>query len=377
MRALRVLVRILLLACLAAAGAAGFAGWRLYEFQRTPHGSADEKVVEVPAGASAREAVRLLAQRDVLADERLAWWWVRWVKRDPRPMKAGEYAFTGPLKPDQVLERLYRGDVKTYHFTVPEGLRLEEIAAIVERAGLGRADELVGLMRDPKVARSLGVPFPNLEGYLFPDTYTFPRNPRAHAVVAAMVTRAKEAWRRADAQRLPGVQLDEAQGFVLASIVEKETGRAEERPHVACVFLNRLKKGMRLATDPTVLYAKQLRTGAWSKNITKDDLTADHPYNTYTRAGLPPGPIASPGQAALAAVLRPADCPDLYFVSRNDGTHEFCPDFACHDAAVKKWQMDYFRERREAQMTTTSGVKAGAHRGTHAKRSRKPRPRGG
>ncbi len=376
MRALRALGWILLLACLVAGGAAGFVGWRLFQFLRTPHGSEEEKVVEVPAGASAHEVVRLLAQRDVVADERLTWWWVRWLKRESRPMKAGEYSFTGPLKPDEVLERLYRGDVKTYHFTVPEGLRQEEIAAIVERAGLGRADELVALMRDPQVARSLGVPFPTLEGFLFPDTYTFPRNPRAHSVVAAMVARAKEAWRAADAQRLPGVALDERQGFVLASIVEKETGRPEERPHVACVFLNRLKRGMRLATDPTVLYAKQLRTGAWSNNITKGDLTTDHPYNTYTRAGLPPGPIASPGLASLTATLHPADCRDLYFVSRNDGTHEFCPDVACHDAAVKKWQVDYFRERRAAQRGTDD-AKAGSRHGTHARRSKAHRPRGG
>src|SRR5574341_2387099 len=185
MGALRVLGWILLLVCFVAGGAAGYVGWRLFEFLRTPHGSAEEKVVEIPAGASGREAVRLLAQRDVVADERLTWWWVRWLKRETRPMKAGEYGFTGPLKPDDVLEHIYRCDVKVYHFTVPEGLRLVEIAAIVERAGLGRADALLALMRDPQVARSLGVPFPNLEDYLFPDTYTFPRNPRAHAVVAA------------------------------------------------------------------------------------------------------------------------------------------------------------------------------------------------
>jgi UPF0755 protein len=375
-RALRVLGWLLLLAVLAAGGAAGFVGWRLFQFQGTPHGGGEEKVVEVPAGASAREVVRLLARQGVLADERLAWWWVRWVKRDPRPMKAGEYAFAGPLRPDEVLERLYRGEVKTYHFTVPEGLRMEEIAAVVERAGLGRADELLALMRDPRVAASLGVPFSTLEGYLYPDTYTFPRGPRAQAVVAAMVSRAKEAWRRAEAQRRPGVTLGEAQAFVLASIVEKETGRAEERPRVSCVFHNRLRRGMRLATDPTVLYAKQLRTGAWSKNITRTDLLADHPYNTYTRAGLPPGPIASPGEAALAAALDPADCRDLYFVSRNDGSHVFCADLACHNAAVKRWQVDWFRDRRGAG-ASGAGAKAGSRSGARAKGARKPRPQGG
>ena len=375
MRALRVLGWAVLLAALAALGAAGFVGWRFYRFQQTPYGSGEEKVVEVPGGSSAREVVRLLARQGVLADERLGWWWVRWVRRDPRPMKAGEYAFTGPLRPDEVLERLYRGDVKTYHFTVPEGLRMEEITAIVERAGLGRSDELLPLMRDPQVARSLGVPFPNLEGYLFPDTYIFPRGPKALQIVTAMVTRAKEAFRRADARRLPGVPLDEAQACVLASIVEKETGRPEERPRVSCVFHNRLKRGMRLATDPTVLYAKQLRTGAWSRNISKADLLEDHPYNTYTRAGLPPGPIASPGEAALLAALHPAECRDLYFVSRNDGSHEFCPDLACHNAAVKRWQVDFFRERRAAKPGGSSGK--ATRSGGQAKATRKARPKGG
>ena len=375
MKALRVLGLAVLVASLAALGVAGYLGWRLHRFQGAAWGGPEEKVVEVPAGASAREVVRLLARRGVLADERLAWWWVRWVRRDPRPMKAGEYAFAGPLRPDEVLEKLYRGEVKTYHFTVPEGLRMDEIAPIVERAGLGRADELLALMRDPRVARSLGIPFPTLEGYLYPDTYTFPRGPKAQAVVSAMVTRAQEAYRRADAQRLPGVTLDEAATFVLASIVEKETGRAEERPRVACVFHNRLQKGMRLATDPTVLYAKQLRTGAWSRNITKADLLADHPYNTYTRAGLPPGPIASPGEAALVAALHPSECRDLYFVSRNDGSHEFCPDLACHSAAVKRWQMDFFRERRAAGADGTAAKASGSS--GRRKGARKSRAKGG
>ena len=375
MRALRVLGWAVLLAALAAVGAAGFVGWRLYQFQGTPHGSPDEKVVEVPAGASAHEVVRLLSRQGVVADERLAWWWVRWVRHDPRPMKAGEFAFAGPPRPDEVLERIYRGEVKTYHFTVPEGFRMDEIAPLVEAAGLGRADELLALMRDPEVAQSLGVPFRNLEGYLFPDTYTFPRGPKARQVVTAMVTRAREAYRRADAQRLPGVALDEAQAFVLASIVEKETGRPEERPRVSCVFHNRLKRGMRLATDPTVLYAKQLRTGAWSKNISKADLLADHPYNTYTRAGLPPGPIASPGGASLAAALHPSECRDLYFVSRNDGSHEFCPDLACHEAAVKRWQVDYFRDRRSARAGGDGGKAPRA--GGQAKGAKKTRPKGG
>jgi len=325
-------------------------GAKLYldilRFRERPWGAEVERVVEIPPGAPAREVVRLLARAGALADERVAWRYLRWVKRDRRPLKAGEYAFQGALRPDEVLERVYRGDVKTYRFTIPEGVRSEEIAAIVEEAGLGRADELLALMRDPAFARELGVPFPTLEGSLFPETYRFSRSPRARAVLQEMVGAYRVAWKKAEARRVAGVTLDERQAVTLASIIEKETGRPEERPHISCVFHNRLRRGMPLQTDPTVLYAKWLWSGSWSKNITRKDLATPHPYNTYAVPGLPPGPIASPGAAALEAALAPASCKDLYFVSRNDGTHVFCPDLRCHAAAVQKWQVEYFREKR-------------------------------
>ena len=326
-------------------------------FRDTAFGSPDEKVVEIPPGAGPHHIVRVLAQTGVLSDERIAWWYVHYLKRDPRPMRAGEYAFAGPLRPDDVLERIFRGEVRTYQFTVPEGVRMEEIAGIVEAAGLGRASELLPMMRDPAVARELGVPGPNLEGYLFPDTYTFARGPKARAVLAAMVARFQQAWRSAEAQRLPSVTLEEREAVTLASIIEKETGRPDERPRISCVFHNRLKRGMRLQTDPTVMYATMLRRGGeWSQNITKADILAPHPYNTYTVAGLPPGPIASPGAAALDAALHPSECNDLYFVSRNDGTHVFCPDLQCHAAAVQRWQVEFFRHRRAAAAPAPKGA---------------------
>ncbi len=348
MKAVRALIGVIFLVTVAVL----IVGAKLYldvlRFRETPYGAEVERVVEIPPGATAREVVRLLSRGGALSDERIAQRYVRWVKRDRRPFKAGEYAFSGALRPDEVLERVYRGDVRTYSFTVPEGLRTDEIAAVIEQAGLGRADELLALMRDPDFARQLGVPFPTLEGYLFPQTYRFPRDPKPRLVLKTMVDTFHAAWRKAEARRAPGVTLDERQAVVLASIIEKETGRAEERPHVSCVFHNRLRKGMRLATDPTVLYAKWLWSGAWSKNLTRKDLVTPHPYNTYAVAGLPPGPIASPGAASLEAALHPDDCRDLYFVSRNDGSHVFCPDLRCHAAAVQKWQVEYFREKRRA-----------------------------
>ncbi len=341
----RLLALVVAIALVAGGGA--LLAWRdLATFRDTPYGGPEEKVLVIPEGTSARGVVRTLAQGGALSEEGRAWRYHRWLKRDRRAFRAGEYAFSGPLTPDQVFERVYQGQIRLHRFTVPEGLRLEEIAAIVERSGLARADEIVALARDPAVARGLGLPYPTLEGFLFPDTYSFARGVTARAIVEAMVSRFKEEYARADAGRKPGVRLGLGEVATLASIVEKETGRAEERPRISCVFHNRLRLGMRLATDPTVMYATLLRTGRWSRNITRADLLAPHPYNTYTTAGLPPGPIASAGAAALQAALAPSDCSDLYFVSRNDGTHVFCPTLACHSAAVRTWQVEFFRRGR-------------------------------
>ncbi len=339
-RALGVLIA---LAVIGAAVAGGLAWWALDRFRATPYGGPEEKIVVIPPRAPARAVVRALADAGVLSHERTAWLYVRYVRRDGRAFRAGEYSFTGPLKPDEVLEKVHRGDVKLYRFTVAEGLRADEIAEIVGRTGLVRPEDFLAVAHDAEVAKALGLPYPGLEGFLFPDTYAVARGVTARGLADLMVARFKAEYDRAQAVRKPEVKLDLGQVATLASIVEKETGQPGERPRIACVFYNRLRLGMRLQTDPTVMYATMLRTGRWSKNISRADLTTPHPYNTYTTAGLPPGPIANAGAAAIRAVLAPDSCPDLYFVSRNDGTHRFCPDLACHNAAVKTWQIEFFR----------------------------------
>jgi UPF0755 protein len=342
----RAIVAVLVLALVGGAAAAGLLWREIALFRETPYGSLEEKTVVVPSGASARAVVRTLAQAGALSDERLAWRYVRWVKRDGRAFRAGEYAFSGPLLPDEVLGRVYRGEVRLHRFTVPEGLRADEIAPIVSRSGLASEGEFLAAARDPALARSLGLPYQGLEGFLFPDTYAFARGVSARAIAGEMVERFKEEYAKANELRRPGVVFTMGEAATFASIVEKETGRPEERARIACVFHNRLRVGMRLQTDPTVMYATMLRTGRWSRNITRADLLAPHPYNTYTSAGLPPGPIANAGAAALRVTLAPADCSDLYFVSRNDGTHVFCPDLRCHNAAVREWQVEFFRRPR-------------------------------
>jgi UPF0755 protein len=346
----RVLLALLALALVAGA-AAGAWYWnrerRIDAFARTPVTLPSPAIVNVAPGTGPRALATQLAQAGVVGDAELAYLYIRRENLGPK-LKAGEYYFDGTLTPPEALERIRTGTVRVYRFTVPEGLRAEEILPIVAASplGLDRA-QLERLAADPAFLHKVGVPADSIEGFLFPDTYTFTRSATPESVLTKMVQRTLEEYRKADAQRQPGITLDLLQTVTLGSIIEKETGQPQERPHISCVFHNRLKQGMQLATDPTVIYAMRLLRGVYSKNITAKDLRTPHPYNTYLTKGLPPGPIASPGAAALQAALNPLqDCKDLFFVSRNDGTHIFCPTYECHQAAVQQWQVEYFRKKK-------------------------------
>ena len=332
-------------------GAAGGAYWwwrdqRITDFARTPGGAAGTKAVLIPPGSGPRRVADLLAQAGVVSDAELTYAWLRREKLGPK-LRAGEYDFTLPVTPEAAIQKVVAGQQKTYHVTIPEGLRLDEILPLLASSPLKlQLDKLEALAADPSFVRKLGVPANRLEGFLFPDTYSFTHGYTEESVLAKMVSRTLEELQAATASRDPAVTLDPLQMVTLASIVEKETGAPEERPRIACLFYNRLRLGMPLQTDPTVLYAMMMIRGKFVKNISRQDLTTAHPYNTYTVRGLPPGPIASPGSAALQAVAHPAKCNDLYFVSRNDGTHVFCPTLQCHNAAVKTWQVDYWADQR-------------------------------
>jgi UPF0755 protein len=251
-------------------------------------------------------------------------------------LRAGEYELAGTMSLDQVIDKLVRGDVVRHVVTFPEGTSLEDMARLVAVRGIPQAAFLAAA-RDPAPIRDLDPDAKDLEGYLFPDTYDIPRgpDPAAH-LVARMVRR----FRDVITPELPAVKASDRtlrQVVTLASIVELETARPEERPRVAAVFLNRLQKKMPLQTDPTVIYALR-RAGAYDGNIHKDDLEVDSPYNTYRFPGLPPGPIASPGRASLQAALHPAASRELYFVSRNDGSHQFSETLAEHERWVNLYQ---------------------------------------
>jgi UPF0755 protein len=325
-----------------------FGAYRLADernFASTPFGEGARTVV-VPAGSGPHALAKLLADARVVSDAERFYVHLHYFRRG-KQAKAGEYEFDGALLPDEVLGKLIRGEVKLYRFTIPEGLRVDEAAAVIGQTGLCAAKDFLAIARDPSSPKHFGVPGPSLEGYLFPDTYSLPRSIGCAGIIQAMVARFQRAWQEAQKQRAPDVKLDELQAVTLASIVEKETGQSKERAHVSCVFHNRMKRHMPLQTDPTVIYALLLSNDfKWDGNIHKRDLSLNHPYNTYVIKGLPPGPIANPGAAALDAAVHPMECHDLYFVSRNDGTTVFCPDLKCHNANVQKFQVEYFRHKR-------------------------------
>ena len=329
-------------------GGLAFAAWRLNDertFAATPFGEGARTVV-VPPGSGPHALAKLLADARIVSDADRFYTHLHFFRRG-KQAKAGEYEFDGPLLPDEVLGKLIRGEVKLYKFTIPEGLRVDEAAAIIGQSGLCSAHDLLAIARDPASPKRFSVPGPSLEGYLFPDTYSLPRSIGCAGIAQTMIARFQRAWQEAQSQRLPEIRLDEQQAVTLASIVEKETGVSHERAHVSCVFHNRMKRHMPLQTDPTVIYALLLANDfKWDGNIHKKDLSLQHPYNTYVIKGLPPGPIANPGAAALDAALHPMECRDLYFVSRNDGTTVFCPDLKCHNANVQKFQVQYFRKHR-------------------------------
>jgi UPF0755 protein len=273
-------------------------------------------------------------------------------------IKAGRYTLSRKMTPRQMIGELVKGaKEEEVEVTIPEGKNLVDVGQLLAQAGVCPAAEVLAAARDPHFATELGLPGPTLEGYLFPDTYKLRPGTQARKALAAMTRRFAQTYadlRRSHAQGLAA--LEKSYGFtdrevvILASIVEKETGAREERPHIASVFLNRLRlptfRPKLLQTDPTILYgctALETKSEACSKftgrirRIHLED--RQNPYNTYTHEGLPPGPIANPGRASLEAVMQPDDNnEDLYFVARNDGTHQFSRTRAEHQAAVNKYQ---------------------------------------
>jgi UPF0755 protein len=303
-----------------------------------------EQFVEIPQGAGTAEIGRRLIDAGVVKDTwafRAAVWWTG----DSRKLKAGEYRFDRPISAVGAIEKIARGEVYGRRVTFPEGLTIVEMARIYETHGLGKAADFVAAARDASRVADLDPGTRDLEGYLFPETYTLPRGIPAARLIDLMVGRFHAVFTEEMRQRAMEEGRTVREVVTLASLVEKETAQPEERPLVAAVYRNRLKIGMGMQADPTVVYALQ-KAGRYDGNIRKEDLAFDSPYNTYRYPGLPPGPIASPGKASLEAALSPADVKSLYFVSRNDGTHVFADSLEAHNRNVQKFQVEYFRAQR-------------------------------
>ena len=331
----RVVVLVIVVALLAGAG---MAAW-LFSGVTAPYKGyeAAEQFVEIPQGAGPASIARRLVAAGVVRDQ--ATFRFELARSGAgRRLQAGEYRFDRPMTVGEVIGKLARGEVYLRPITFREGLTIRQMAELYESKGFGTAAEFTAAAADAALIHELDPAARDLEGYLFPDTYALPRRATAEQLVARMVASFQSALTPDIRQRAQARGLGVRALVTLASIVEKETGKAEERPLVAAVYSNRLAIGMGLQCNPTVIYALE-KAGRYDGNIRRDDLQFDSPYNTYRYAGLPPGPIAAPGRASLEAAASPADAPYIYFVSRNDGTHAFATTLAEHNRNVFEYQI--------------------------------------
>ncbi|HEX9163488.1 MAG TPA: endolytic transglycosylase MltG [Thermoanaerobaculia bacterium] len=310
------------------------------------------KLVEVRKGQRTATILRHLQNAGVLRDEYVPLIYMKLV-RGGDSVKAGTYEFNRPMSPVQVIDKLIRGDVVLRSVTIREGLDRFAVGRLFAAEGFGRQTDWNKLTADPDLVRDIAPQAASLEGYLFPDTYKFNPGTAPKTIVQAMVQNFRKNFGNEMAYITTGLDLH--QTVTLASIVETEAKLPQERPVVASVYLNRLRKHMLLGADPTVIYAMKL-AGTWNGNIRKTDLEIDSKYNTYRFPGLPPGPIANAGLASLRAAAAPQSTPYLYFVARHDGSHAFSTNIEEHNRNVELYQRQWYRDRRAAQAAQQSAA---------------------
>lgn len=312
-------------------------GWSYLLLHRA-HAGWEGQAVEVTLepGLDARTMLDRLRDAGVLRRPRLLRAWLVWRGGGNR-LHAGEYRFERPASPLEVLERLERGDVLLHPVTVPEGLTLAEVAQRLADAGLGSVQEFLQAFSVPTAIRDLDPVAADLEGYLFPDTYNFPRGERPERIASTMVDRFRAVTGKDYPLKAAAVGLDLRRSVILASLIEKETSVPTERAKISRVFHNRLRRGMKLECDPTVLYALH-RAGRKVEQLSYEHLRFNSPWNTYQIAGLPRGPIANPGRDSLEAAVQPVLGGELYFVASPAGGHSFSTDMTAHLRAVAQWR---------------------------------------
>lgn len=328
----------LLLVLLIAAGAGAAYMWYAIE---KPFGSytSEGVFVDVPHGASSRSVARLLEKNGVIRNSIAFELYAR--RHSRRTLQAGEYFFDHPESGKEVFWMLANGNIYERPFTVREGETMFDIARELEDGKFITADDFLAAAKNPEIIRDLAPQAKTLEGFLFPATYQLPRHPLANELAAEMTQKFREQW--AKVSPVNSDKTGEAHGrpllstLTLASLVERETPKPDERPLVAGVFENRLKKGMLLQCDPTVIYALE-QQGRYKGTLSGKDLHEDSPYNTYMHSGLPPGPIGNPGEISLRAALAPADTQFLYFVANTRGGHFFSATLEQHNQNVNRYR---------------------------------------
>ena len=309
--------------------------------------------ITVPRGATLQSVADTLVARRIVGSRRGFYYFAR-ARGDAREIRAGRYAFRAGEGWRNILDDLTAGRVLTVAFTVPEGLRLPEIAERIASFSGEPAEDVLERIAGDSTHLAWNVPGPGLEGYLFPDTYRFADGVGARRVIAVMIERYRSAWTQERRARLEELGMTEVEAMTLASIVQAEARHFEEMPTIAAVYHNRLEISYPLQADPTVLYA----LGGWRERLlfAAIDSVADHPYNTYTHPGLPPGPIGAPGDAALDAALNPAAVEFLYFVARPDGTHIFTLSLQEHNQARVVARREWDQARRDAARLADSAA---------------------
>ena len=297
-------------------------------------------IVEIAEGSSLSDVAERLHRQKLIKSD-WAFVWLGRLEGLDRKIISGEYEFHGGMAPSTILEKIIRGEVLQHTVTIPEGFAMSQIADLLHERRLADRDAFLRFAKDRAFIQTLSLSVDTLEGYLFPDTYRFARHMKPERLIEAMVAKFKQTVSEEDHGRAAELDLSLHEVMTLASVIEKETAKPDERTLISGVFHNRLQKDIPLQSDPTVIYAVH----GFDGNLRKKDLSIDSPYNTYLVVGLPPGPIANPGRAAIHAALYPEPTEYLYFVSRNDGSHEFSTTLAEHNRAVRKYQL---RQRRRS-----------------------------
>ncbi|MEK7337285.1 MAG: endolytic transglycosylase MltG [Nitrospirota bacterium] len=334
-------LRVILIVLVLAVALAGVAAYQMMKWAEAPVVTEAEhppsKVVVITEGATFQHVAGLL-ERERLIKSRSAFVLLGKALEADRKIRPGEYELNPAMPPADILSKLTAGRVVLHAVTIPEGYTMVQIADVLAQHQVTDRAEFLRLVKDKSLIKTLGISAETLEGYLYPDTYRFPKPVSAKDVIRTMVEQLNQVVTPEWQARAKDIHLTLHQVLTLASVIEKETGSGEERPQISSVFHNRLQKKIPLQSDPTVIYGLPNFDG----NLHKKDLSHPSPYNTYRWAGLPPGPIASPGAQAIRATLFPAVSPYLYFVSKNDGTHQFSATLVEHNKAVEKYQKQYF-----------------------------------